>query len=64
MAGVNERNIKTLAAEAKVQRQTLVENAKAIRLLQDQVTQLRTELSNVSQDLNILKYSKGIGRTA
>jgi len=62
--GVNERNIQTLAGEAKTQRETLSENAKAIRLLQEQVTQLRTELNNVTQEVNILKYSNGIGRTA
>jgi len=61
---VDAQNIKVLAGEAKVQRQTILENAESLRILQAQVAQLKTELNSLGQELTLLKYSRGIGRTA
>jgi hypothetical protein len=61
---IDSRNIKVLAEEAKTQRETLMQNAKDIRVLQGQVTALKTELDSLRQETMLMKYKNGVGVTS
>jgi len=61
---IDSRNIKVLAEEAKTQRETLMQNAKDIRVLQSQVTALKTELDSLRQETMLMKYKNGVGATS